>query len=108
VSDCKAHILEEFPKEACGILSNNIYHRCKNIADDPYNNFIIAPKDLADIQDKGYNIDYIVHSHCNSSAEASIIDLKMMSYLEYKWIIYSCIDGKIVDRKIYDRTGKEI
>lgn len=105
--DCKQHVIEEYPKEACGVIIKGIYYKCGNVSEAPETSFIISPRDMADMLEIG-EIDYIVHSHCNSEATLSISDSKIMGYFSADWIIYSCIEGKIVDKKIYDRTGKEI
>lgn len=104
---CKQHILKEYPKEACGVIINDKYYKCNNISETPETSFIIDPKDMADMLDIG-EIDYIVHSHCNSEATLSVSDSIAMGYFSSNWIIYSCINGKIMDKKTYDRTGKEI
>ena len=58
----KQHALEESPKEACGIVVNDIYYRCINISDTPEDNFAIHPKDFLKARSKG-KLQYIVHSH---------------------------------------------
>lgn len=56
------HILAEYPNEACGIIVKGKYVPCKNIAEDPSNNFRIAAEDYADALISG-ELNAVVHSH---------------------------------------------
>ena len=107
VLDCKKHIIEEYPYEACGVIIKGKYYRCKNIAENPEYSFIMDTRDLSNAMDIG-TIEYIIHSHINDSAKASLEDIRYMSYFSANWIIYSCTNNKITEKKVYDRFGKEI
>jgi len=56
------HAKEEYPNECCGIIVDNNYIRCKNIADDPRWNFHINPKLIAKHTIAG-DLECIIHSH---------------------------------------------
>lgn len=83
------------------------YYRCRNISEDPENSFLMAPRDVAYILENA-GIKYIVHSHCDVPAIPSDTDHRIMSFFVYDWIIYSCTKDTIIDKRKYDRTGKEI
>ena len=58
---------KEYPKESCGIIllieGKKVFQPCINISTDS-DNFIIDPRQLADIEDMG-KVFGIFHSHCN-------------------------------------------
>ena len=56
------HVLEEYPKEACGVIVNNEYVRCRNVASNPHTHFKISPLDYFDAC-KINTIQAILHSH---------------------------------------------
>ena len=82
----KQHALEEAPKEACGIVVNDIYYPCKYISDTPENTFAIHPKDFLKARSKG-KLQYIVHSH-PAGGLASKTDINACKATKLKWYIY--------------------
>ena len=80
------HAVEEAPKEACGIVVNDIYYPCKNISDTPENTFAIHPKDFLKARSKG-KLQYIVHSH-PAGGLASKTDINACKATKLKWYIY--------------------
>jgi proteasome lid subunit RPN8/RPN11 len=86
---CKAeeHALEMSPKEACGVVVDGKYWRCRNIADNPENNFVLNPKDFATARVYG-KVQSIVHSH-PQGGPASEADLKAQKQSQLTWHIYS-------------------
>ena len=82
----KAHALEETPKEACGVLVNNTYYPCSNIADLPDEDFVLEPKDYIKARANG-KIQAVIHSH-PKGGEASPADQKACSQLKIPWYIY--------------------
>tara|TARA_A100001391_G_C5015780_1_gene264425 strand:- start:358 stop:666 length:309 start_codon:yes stop_codon:yes gene_type:complete len=82
----KQHALEEAPKEACGIVVNDIYYPCTNISDTPEDNFAIHPKDFLRARSKG-KLQYIVHSH-PTGEPASQPDIDACKATKIKWYIY--------------------
>ena len=58
------HFINEYPKEACGIITKDWkYIPCKNISPSPKNNFILDPVSLLEYEDNTWGI---VHSHPGS------------------------------------------
>lgn len=85
--DAEQHAEEQSPKEACGVVVNGRYWRCRNIADDPVRDFVIDPRDYAVAAMYG-KIEAIVHSHpmggpASGADKASCIGTKV------PWHIYS-------------------
>ena len=68
------HAFEMSPKEACGVVVDGQYWRCRNIADNPENDFVLDPRDYATARTFG-SIESIVHSHPQGGT-ASEADLK--------------------------------
>lgn len=56
------HAKKEYPNEAVGIIANDEYHECENVADSPTDTYRIAKKDIARIKRKG-KLQAVVHSH---------------------------------------------
>lgn len=86
-SDAKQHALQQAPKEACGVLVNGQYWRCRNIADDPEQDFVINPSDYAAAALFG-TVEAVVHSH-PMGGRASEADIKACNGTKVPWHIYS-------------------
>ena len=84
--NAKKHALAEAPKEACGVLVNDSYFPCNNIADQPDNDFVLDPKDYLKARMKG-KIQAVIHSH-PKGGKASQADHKACSQLRLPWHIY--------------------
>ena len=82
----KQHALEQAPKESCGIVVNDEYYPCLNIADTPEDNFSIHPKDFLRARSKG-KLQYIVHSH-PLGQPVSEPDIVACKNSKIKWYIY--------------------
>ena len=82
----KQHALEQAPKESCGIVVNDEYYPCLNIADTPEDNFSIHPKDFLKARSKGI-LQYIVHSH-PKGGDASDPDKKACKATKIPWYVY--------------------
>ena len=76
------HAWAEYPNECCGLIIDGKYQPCANISHDPANSFEIDPSQLIDD-----NIQAIVHSHPNGSAEPSEIDKVQMGLHGVDWVI---------------------
>lgn len=111
------HARRELPFEACGVISGNSEKEAKHYY--PARNelksttrYNIEPEDLyriiMDIEEKGYEIWGIFHSHPDSSAYPSGTDLEQSYYPDAYYLIASFIDArkpvlrafKIVNRQV--------
>jgi proteasome lid subunit RPN8/RPN11 len=81
------HALEIKPKESCGVVVNGQYWRCRNIADNPEDDFVLDPRDYAMARTFG-SIEAIVHSH-PQGGPASEGDLKSQRQSKITWYIFS-------------------
>ena len=89
--DAELHALEVFPQESCGLIVDGRYWPCRNIADDPCADFVIAPADYASAALRG-KVEAIVHSHPNGGG-ASECDQQSCTGLGLPWYIWSMSDG---------------
>ena len=85
-----AHAEQCFPLESCGVIMNDTYIACRNIAENDQQ-FEIHHKDLAKAEDSG-EIQAYVHSHPNASAQASELDLHQIELHEKPWVICALPD----------------
>ena len=86
LENAKLHALAYTPKEACGIVVNDIYYPCKNISDTPNDNFAIHPKDYLKARSRGV-FQYIIHSH-PEGGDASEPDKKACKASRIPWYVY--------------------
>ena len=63
LADFSRHVLEQYPREACGVLVDGNYIRCTNIAPEPHQHFQIAAQELAGIAATHGPVQAILHSH---------------------------------------------
>ena len=73
-----AHAQEEAPRESCGLLTLRMgkarYHRCKNLAVDPEQMFVLDPADWVEAEDAWAEVVGVIHSHPITSPEPSQAD----------------------------------
>ena len=69
--DAERHALEHAPREACGVVVDGRYWPCRNIAEDPEQDFVIDPRDYAVAALYG-TVEAIVHSHPMGGAASSV------------------------------------
>ena len=94
------HVLKEYPKEACGIVTKRgKYVPCENIHIDPWNNFEIADEVFTK-----YKIKTILHSHPNGKLEPSAEDMQGQIDTDLEWGV-ATTDGVVVSNILY--WGKE-
>ena len=84
--DAERHAEEQSPKEACGVVMDGRYWRCRNIADNPEQDFILNPRDYAVAALYG-TVEAIVHSH-PQGGPASKADLASCKQTNLPWHIY--------------------
>ena len=89
--DAEKHAAEQMPNEACGVVMNGSYWRCRNIANDPERDFVLNPVDYAIASLYG-KVEAIVHSHPKGGS-ASEADLASCRQTKIPWHIYS-VPGK--------------
>ena len=99
------HTIEEYPREACGVIAKGKYYQCRNIATTDYE-FQIHPADLLEFEG---SIEAIVHSHPDASSKPSEPDLVMLEEGEVPWIIcgYSKVGETepLIDFGVYVPSG---
>lgn len=82
------HGLEEFPREACGLIlvenGEQVYHRCKNLATKPEDQFKMDPLDYAAAEDRG-EIVAVAHTHPNGPPNPSDGDRVMCEASGLPW-----------------------
>jgi len=95
-----AHAAQCYPAECCGVIVAGAYIACRNIAESE-NQFEIHHKDLAAAEDCG-EIQAYVHSHPNSSARASEVDLLQIELHQKPWVICAYPDTEF---QVYEPRG---
>lgn len=89
-SDIYAHLLQEFPREACGIVAEVNgevkYLPAENLAQNN-EDFIMSPECLEYVDDVNGRVLYIVHTHPHSSCAPSTSDLLSIEEHGYPWLI---------------------
>ena len=84
------HAKKDAPNEACGLVAiykgKEKYFPCKNLAEDPEDQFIIDPDDWVKAEDIG-EIVAVFHSHPNSPPFPSQADLASCEYLDLPFYI---------------------
>lgn len=88
----EGHAILEYPKESCGLLVDGKYCPCKNVADNPEQDFILNPADYMEAMLSG-TIEAVVHSH-PLGGQASELDRKSCSQTKLVWHIYSVPEGE--------------
>lgn len=86
----QAHALEEYPKESCGVIvavgRKEVYHPCRNIADNPQESFVIDPKNLKAAYALG-RVVAVVHSHPDATPHPSPADAAQCAAWGLPWVI---------------------
>ncbi|MNR87508.1 NlpC/P60 family protein [compost metagenome] len=79
--DIRRHAAKEYPRECCGVVvsieGSPQYFPCKNISEDPTEEFQMSPEDMTDAMDLG-ELEAIVHSHPDATSQPSTFDLAFM------------------------------
>ena len=88
--DAVHHAEHEYPKESVGLVVDDKYIPCRNIANDPENTFVISPVDYAHAMFVG-TIEAVVHSHPQGTP-VSEHDRKACKQTKIPWHVYSVPD----------------
>jgi len=87
INDILNHFEHEYPREACGVIANNKYYPCTNVALDD-SNFIISSDEYIKLARQN-KITAIVHNHPDGSNIASQSDIDSCNSLQIPFHIYS-------------------
>jgi len=79
------HYHDCYPRECCGVIVNDEYIACTNIATDDAQ-FEICPRDLVRASKRGAIVAY-VHSHPDGSTDATMPDRVQMAHHNLPWVI---------------------
>lgn len=82
-----------YPNEACGLIyadedDKPVYVECKNVSDDPHNQFLIDPNEFLEVEKKG-KIVGCWHTHCDIPPTASEADKQGCINTNVPWFIGS-------------------
>lgn len=101
MKEINAHVLKEYPREACGVIANGEYIPCLNRSTSPTTHFEIAVEDYAHLLVEK-RLQAVVHSHCSTQYQR--LDPRTPSYedqaswmamRDVPWLIFHC-NGKEV------------
>ena len=111
-----AHALEDDPNECCGILAgsdgevHNLY-RMVNVEASPYR-YRMDPKELLnvyrEIDDRGWEIIAIYHSHTHSEAYPSSTDVRLATWPEAYYILISLLQRDNPPIRAFRIEGGEV
>lgn len=100
VDEMVRHAQEEFPNESCGIIAGKDgqavqLYRMTNVEASPYR-YYMDPKQLyqvyREIEDRGWELLAIYHSHTHSPAYPSATDVRLASWPDAYYILVSLQD----------------
>lgn len=63
LADFEAHVIRDYPREACGLVVDGSYLPCANVSDDPCNQFRIDPDEYLRVEQDGRTVNAVLHSH---------------------------------------------
>ena len=110
------HALEDNPNECCGILASNQgeaikLYRMINAEHSPYR-YSMDPKELfhttRDIDDKGWELMAIYHSHTHTQAYPSATDIRLVTYPDAYYILISLMDKKAPKVRAFTIVNDEV
>lgn len=99
VDEIISHALEDDPNECCGILAGNDarvekLYRMTNAEQSPYR-YSMDPKEMyrtyREIDDAGWNVLAIYHSHTHSEAYPSATDVRLATWSDAYYILVSLL-----------------
>jgi proteasome lid subunit RPN8/RPN11 len=86
IEDMHAHSIEEYPKEACGIITKEFkYIKTKNISSTPKTSFVIDPLAILEYEDSIWGF---YHSHPGSADPIpSKADIDSTVFTQYNFLV---------------------
>jgi proteasome lid subunit RPN8/RPN11 len=109
VADVIAHARSEFPNEACGLLASENgtivrFYPMRNAEASPVT-YRMDPQDqlkaMMDIDDRGWDLGAVYHSHTRTRAYPSPTDVKLAFYTDSLYVIVSLADESNPDVRAY-------
>lgn len=92
------HAAAEYPRECCGVIAQKSrverYFPCKNLSEDPTEQFILDPQGMMQAEDWG-SVTYIVHSHPDCTTRPSELDSSQCDHMGIPWVIVSHPEGDL-------------
>lgn len=101
ISAVMAHAKDAYPEECCGLVvqkgRQQRYVRCNNVAENPMEQFMIAPEAFAEAESDSWVVVAIAHSHPGDGAttQPSQLDIAQCDMSQVPWIIASWPEGDI-------------
>lgn len=85
--------IERYPHEACGLIVDGVYRPYRNLHPEPETAFRMSPQAWVAAARRG-EIQAVVHSHVNGSAEPSAADIQGQIDSNVPWVIV-LTDGEV-------------
>lgn len=110
------HAREEDPNECCGLLAGPNgqivkQYRITNAEQSPYR-YSMDSKELLqayrEIEDSGWDIQVIYHSHTHSPAYPSATDVRLATWPDAYYLLVSLMDKENPDLRIFRIVDSEI
>ena len=110
------HALDETPNECCGLLASKdgrvVHHyRMTNTAQSPYRYSMDGKELLAtyrEIEDNGWDLGVIYHSHTHSAAYPSATDVRLATWPDADYLLISLMDEDNPDLRNYSIVDEQI
>ena len=93
VTAIREDAIERYPHEACGLIVDSVYRPYRNLHPEPETAFRISPQAWVAASKRG-EIQAVVHSHVNGSAEPSAADIQGQIDSNVPWVIV-LTDGEV-------------
>lgn len=100
IDAAKAHARAEYPKEACGFVVSGKYVPCKNIAEDPLNEFEIAVAVYKKHLLAG-GLEAVIHSHPDGPFFPSEADMSTQLNMNLAWGIIPLDDERMGELQLW-------
>jgi proteasome lid subunit RPN8/RPN11 len=84
INDIRAHAMQEFPNECCGIVVDNQYIPLINRHEIPSEHFRIEPRDYLPLI-TNHEFQAVVHSHVNEKDWPSVSDQESQTKMKVPW-----------------------